>query len=93
MKDFVKVWDSEVLDPLQAKSIEYLNKFEKMYVISGTAIDGNHDGIADNLRYKFSFRRPSHLLYLQLPTHPLLPYLPNVLLQLALHEPSTLRQL
>uniref|UniRef100_A0A1I7TP44 NUC domain-containing protein n=2 Tax=Caenorhabditis tropicalis TaxID=1561998 RepID=A0A1I7TP44_9PELO len=38
----------KVMDPLQAKSIEYLNKYEKMYVISGTATDLNHDGIADS---------------------------------------------
>ncbi|CAJ55253.1 Ectonucleotide pyrophosphatase/phosphodiesterase C27A7.1 [Caenorhabditis elegans] len=38
----------KVLDPLQAKSMEYLNKFGKMYVISGTATDINHDGIADS---------------------------------------------
>ncbi|CAI2353944.1 unnamed protein product [Caenorhabditis sp. 36 PRJEB53466] len=37
----------KVLDPLQAKSVEYLNKFGKMYVISGTATDANHDGVAD----------------------------------------------
>ncbi|CAL2044712.1 unnamed protein product [Caenorhabditis brenneri] len=38
----------KVMDPLQAKSVEYLNKFEKMYVISGTATDLNHDGVADS---------------------------------------------
>lgn len=44
----VSFFFSEVLDPLQAKSMEYLNKFGKMYVISGTATDINHDGIADS---------------------------------------------
>uniref|UniRef100_A0A8R1HSQ3 Uncharacterized protein n=2 Tax=Caenorhabditis japonica TaxID=281687 RepID=A0A8R1HSQ3_CAEJA len=38
----------KVLDPLQAKSIEYLNKFEKLYVITGTATDNDHDGVADS---------------------------------------------
>ncbi|UMM34704.1 hypothetical protein L5515_007660 [Caenorhabditis briggsae] len=38
----------KVLDPLQAKSVQYLNKYEKIYAISGTATDLNHDGIADS---------------------------------------------
>ncbi|PIC24275.1 hypothetical protein B9Z55_017676 [Caenorhabditis nigoni] len=38
----------KVLEPLRAKSLQYLKKYETLYVITGTATDLNHDGVADS---------------------------------------------